>query len=260
MKVRLIIAVLTVIALGSFASILAEGSMVNTRYRASLCRDWKFKEENSRDCNGVVVSFPTVVLITSIMSFATLASLLWLALHMVAADLTRGGSDLSTMLVIYLVIKVIFLGLHATFIAMTWHSKVPTRHEFGLIILAIDVVMVLLASCTWAKVVRMQEQMLETVRTHRAEVRSACMEKLPTATFQELQSSSRLPENCIICLSDFEPNCKVTRLACGHIFHAACIKNWLVDAAHDTCPYRCHEDPLDLVEASEEPDSNRVEP
>ena len=27
---------------------------------------------------------------------------------------------------------------------------------------------------------------------------------------------------------------------------ATCIKNWLVDAAHDSCPYRCQEDPLEI--------------
>mmetsp|Transcript_54764 Transcript_54764/g.130825 ORF Transcript_54764/g.130825 Transcript_54764/m.130825 type:complete len:254 (+) Transcript_54764:69-830(+) len=225
LKVRLVIGLLTVATLGSFTSIMAEGSLVNTRHRASLCRDWKFREESMQDCNGVVVSFPTVVLITSILSFATLASLLWLAVHMVTSDLTRGGS-------------VIFLGLHATFIVMTWHSKVATPQGFGFTILGIDIVMVMLASCTWAKVVRMQQRMTEAVRSRNAEARSACMQKLQ--------------ENCVICLSDFEPNCTVTRLACGHVFHATCIKNWLVDAAHDSCPYRCQEDPLEIAEVNDD--------
>mmetsp|Transcript_35318 Transcript_35318/g.82399 ORF Transcript_35318/g.82399 Transcript_35318/m.82399 type:complete len:284 (+) Transcript_35318:90-941(+) len=254
LKVRLVIGLLTVATLGSFTSIMAEGSLVNTRHRASLCRDWKFREESTQDCNGVVVSFPTVVLITSILSFATLASLLWLAIHMVTSDLTRGGSDLSTMLVIYLVIKVIFLGLHATFIVMTWHSKVATPQGFGFTILGIDIVMVMLASCTWAKVVRMQQQMTEAVRSRNAEARSACMQNLPTAAYKDMPSPLGLPrlqENCVICLSDFEPNCTVTRLACGHVFHATCIKNWLVDAAHDSCPYRCQEDPLEIAEVTD---------
>mmetsp|Transcript_12012 Transcript_12012/g.22635 ORF Transcript_12012/g.22635 Transcript_12012/m.22635 type:complete len:289 (-) Transcript_12012:223-1089(-) len=257
-KLRWIVGLLSVLTIGSFSVIVAEGSLVNTRYRAALCRNWKFREENENDCNGVVVSFPTVVLITSVLSLATLASLWWLAVHMVRVDLSRGGSDMSTMLVIYLVIKVMFLGLHATFIGMTWYSEVPTPHEFGLVVLGIDMTTVILALFSWTKAARMQERMIVAARSQQIEWRSTSLDKLPTASYEEMQAdtgSGRLQENCVICLSDFEPSCEVTRLACGHVFHAGCIKNWLVRSGHDQCPYRCREDPLEMEPCNGEEES-----
>lgn len=43
---------------------------------------------------------------------------------------------------------------------------------------------------------------------------------------------------CAICLADFEVRCSVSRLPCGHVFHADCINQWVVAQAH--CPLcRC---------------------
>jgi hypothetical protein len=44
--------------------------------------------------------------------------------------------------------------------------------------------------------------------------------------------------SCCICLSDFEPEEVITELRCGHCYHEACIRTWLVQ--RDCCPLRCH--------------------
>jgi len=41
--------------------------------------------------------------------------------------------------------------------------------------------------------------------------------------------------NCVICFSEFEENCNVRTLPCGHIFHADCIENWLGNSSVN-CP------------------------
>eukprot|EP00435_Cladocopium_sp_Y103_P034856 s672_g9.t1 len=61
--------------------------------------------------------------------------------------------------------------------------------------------------------------------------RQRSLQRLPELCFQELRSATRgaaaCQENCIICLSDFEDSSQVSQLACGHVFHANCIKIWL---------------------------------
>lgn len=42
--------------------------------------------------------------------------------------------------------------------------------------------------------------------------------------------------SCVMCLELFKSNEEVSFLpSCGHIFHKACIGDWLTD--HITCPY-----------------------
>ncbi|CAJ1426570.1 unnamed protein product, partial [Effrenium voratum] len=208
------------------------------------------------ECNGIVVSFPSVVLITSILSFATLAGLMWLSGHLLNTDMCRLGSELSRMLLVFVAIKVIFLGFHATFLALTW-SSVFSHRAFSLVILILDLVLVVLAAVTWRKVLKIQDTIVATLEQEKENTRIEGLARLPQTSFLELQevaedaelAVTRMPrcpmhEQCVICLSDFEPSSKVTRLACGHVFHASCINIWLLDAKHKWCPYRCPEEPL----------------
>eukprot|EP00455_Lapot_gusevi_P044738 TRINITY_DN5631_c0_g1_i1.p1 TRINITY_DN5631_c0_g1~~TRINITY_DN5631_c0_g1_i1.p1 ORF type:complete len:181 (+),score=19.33 TRINITY_DN5631_c0_g1_i1:130-672(+) len=49
------------------------------------------------------------------------------------------------------------------------------------------------------------------------------------------QSSS----SCAICMNDYEENDELRVLPCKHLFHKACVDNWLV--AQRTCPYCRHD-------------------
>jgi len=44
---------------------------------------------------------------------------------------------------------------------------------------------------------------------------------------------------CSICLDEFAPDCRAARLPCGHIFHDACVREWLKTGRHRNCPMRC---------------------
>ena len=43
-----------------------------------------------------------------------------------------------------------------------------------------------------------------------------------------------IPEECIICISTFEINNKITTLKCGHSYHHKCILEWY--NKNQTCP------------------------
>jgi len=40
---------------------------------------------------------------------------------------------------------------------------------------------------------------------------------------------------CSICMENFQPEDKVRKLLCSHIFHAECIDRWLMHSSN-TCP------------------------
>ncbi|KAG6469960.1 hypothetical protein ZIOFF_070899 [Zingiber officinale] len=42
------------------------------------------------------------------------------------------------------------------------------------------------------------------------------------------------PDSCSICLQDFGTTTRVLAMPCGHLFHAACLKKWLV--RNCSCP------------------------
>jgi len=50
--------------------------------------------------------------------------------------------------------------------------------------------------------------------------------------------------SCPVCLVDLEQD-MVCQLPCRHVFHAACIKEWLKDPSRCQCPLRCAENPLE---------------
>ncbi|XP_040275547.1 RING finger protein 44-like [Bufo bufo] len=52
---------------------------------------------------------------------------------------------------------------------------------------------------------------------------------LPTITIKAEE-----PQSCIICLTDFTKGEQVTSLPCGHIYHHACITQWLQN--NRSCP------------------------
>jgi hypothetical protein len=55
----------------------------------------------------------------------------------------------------------------------------------------------------------------------------------------ELGNAAQLT-SCVICLADFEEECEVGKLPCGHVFHDECIQLWLLKG-HEfaRCPMRC---------------------
>eukprot|EP00913_Durusdinium_trenchii_P003205 g2964.t1 len=245
---------LIALSIGSFASMMADGTLVNTHLSAARCVNVQFQQENPFDCNGMVVSFPTVVLISTILCFATLASLLWIALHLVdSGHASRGIHDISTMLVIFNVIKVTFVCLHGMFIAMTWESNLTERwregvgcllgqFEAGFVMLSVDLTQILITFWIWIKVL----QLHKLCKEDDLNLTKLRLQRLPERRFGDLDAEER-PEHCIICLTDFEESSQVSRLACGHLFHASCIKEWLGGKKSASCPYRCHGSPLEGV-------------
>lgn len=51
----------------------------------------------------------------------------------------------------------------------------------------------------------------------------------------EGESGPEGEEECALCLAEFEPGQSVRVLACGHVFHRACVDPWLARTA--LCPY-----------------------
>eukprot|EP00434_Breviolum_minutum_P037808 symbB.v1.2.033525.t2/scaffold4178.1/size44766/3 len=140
LQVRGCTIILIALSIGGFTSMMVDGTLVNTHLRAARCVNTDFQRENPADCNGMVVSFPTVVLISTILCFATLASLLWIAIHLVDTNTCRAMHDLSTMLVIFAVRKktkvgqmleqrlcLLQLGMVTLKLSDFWLPPVPTK-------------------------------------------------------------------------------------------------------------------------------------
>ncbi|OAO11840.1 hypothetical protein AV274_6453 [Blastocystis sp. ATCC 50177/Nand II] len=60
--------------------------------------------------------------------------------------------------------------------------------------------------------------------------RKMAMRRITTIPYKLKES-----EECPICLEDFKEGEPVKRLPCGHLFHAACVKEWIVDV-RGVCP------------------------
>ena len=43
-----------------------------------------------------------------------------------------------------------------------------------------------------------------------------------------------VPSECTICLGGYEGGERISKLRCGHTYHAICVEGWLV--SHRTCP------------------------
>uniref|UniRef100_A0A7N0RAH0 RING-type domain-containing protein n=1 Tax=Kalanchoe fedtschenkoi TaxID=63787 RepID=A0A7N0RAH0_KALFE len=46
---------------------------------------------------------------------------------------------------------------------------------------------------------------------------------------------SGVQQECSVCLNHFEPESKINKLGCGHLFHNACLEKWL-NYWNTTCP------------------------
>ncbi|CAF2078254.1 unnamed protein product [Rotaria magnacalcarata] len=68
----------------------------------------------------------------------------------------------------------------------------------------------------------------------------ATIDALPMIFFGQTSDEFNQKE-CAICQSDYEPNEKVKRLPCGHIFHEPCVAHWL--AITRICPVCRHRIP-----------------
>lgn len=160
--IRCCTVLLIALSIGSFATMMADGTLVNTHLRAARCVNNDFHRDNPSDCNGMVVSFPTVVLISTVLCFATLASLLWIAVHLVDNNPCRAVHDISTMLVIFSAIKVTFMCLHGMFIAMTWYSELTDTRMLGFALLGADLTQILISGWIWLKLLQMQQVCTES--------------------------------------------------------------------------------------------------
>ncbi|CAF0854894.1 unnamed protein product, partial [Didymodactylos carnosus] len=55
---------------------------------------------------------------------------------------------------------------------------------------------------------------------------------LPMVVFGQFEDQFAQTEcKCAICRTDFQPNLKVKKLGCGHLFHSECVDNWLSSTA-----------------------------
>jgi len=64
---------------------------------------------------------------------------------------------------------------------------------------------------------------------------------LPRVRYADVESdpSSFQEPSCPICLADFSADDVLAKLACGHVFHVACIRIWLAGGFELGCPMRC---------------------
>ncbi|KAK7275948.1 hypothetical protein RIF29_17075 [Crotalaria pallida] len=59
--------------------------------------------------------------------------------------------------------------------------------------------------------------------------------KTPTHRFDSVSCSKQGEVECIVCLTQFEPESEINYLSCGHIFHKVCLEKWL-NYWNITCP------------------------
>ncbi|CAE6935464.1 Iru [Symbiodinium sp. CCMP2592] len=161
--------------------------------------------------------------------------------------------ETSTMLILFLVVKAVLLVLHTLMLLFGWNNSSPGWYV-GIGVLLADASVIALAVYLRKWIARRKASLQVEAQQLQKEKRSAALEQLPRLQYAELQTraevSERMPPNaaasemilqdqCIICLGNFEPDCTVLQLPCGHVFHEDCIADWFLDAKHDPCPFRC---------------------
>ncbi|KAE9605990.1 hypothetical protein Lal_00024733 [Lupinus albus] len=67
--------------------------------------------------------------------------------------------------------------------------------------------------------------------TYIEEIRS----QIPTIRFDSVCCHKQAEVECIVCLTQFEPESEINHLSCGHIFHKVCLEKWLY-YWNSTCP------------------------
>ncbi|KAI8552212.1 hypothetical protein RHMOL_Rhmol06G0248700 [Rhododendron molle] len=81
------------------------------------------------------------------------------------------------------------------------------------------------------------------------------LNQTPVVRFHYCRGGQHPPEQqCIVCLTEFEPDAEVDRLRCGHVFHRMCLEKWL-KSRKLTCPL-CRT----YMVAREEEDSAPISP
>jgi len=109
-----------------------------------------------------------------------------------------------------------------------WHSVALTVSIFPLIFAEFG-----RRRCNW--LVRLGLEQLE-----REKVLSR-LQRFPSVQFRSLScgTDDLQQDSCAICLSDFVEDDAVCQMPCKHIFHAECIRRWLLGSASSGCPMRC---------------------
>jgi len=77
---------------------------------------------------------------------------------------------------------------------------------------------------------RSMEENSPTVPPANESVRDA----LPRVVVTKVDLLDSTNSKCSICLEDYRPGCRATRMLCGHLFCTACIREWLRGA--NSCP------------------------
>ncbi|CAE7897059.1 Rnf103 [Symbiodinium microadriaticum] len=163
--------------------------------------------------------------------------------------------ETSTMLVLFLVVKAVLLVLHTLMLLFGWNDS-STGWYIGIGVLLADASVIAVAVYLRSWIARRKAALQVEAQKLEKDKRSTALEQLPRLQYAELQTkaevSERMPPNaaaslmtlqdqCIVCLSNFEPDCTVLQLPCGHVFHEDCIADWFLDAKHDPCPFRCQQ-------------------
>lgn len=58
------------------------------------------------------------------------------------------------------------------------------------------------------------------------------LENLKEVSFKDLETTEK---TCSICLDDYEPESKLRRIPCEHLFHTKCLDKWLTENSYK-CP------------------------
>ncbi|KAF9607795.1 hypothetical protein IFM89_001516 [Coptis chinensis] len=59
--------------------------------------------------------------------------------------------------------------------------------------------------------------------------------RVPAIRFCSVFNCNSFNQECLVCLTCFEPDSMINHLCCGHVFHKVCLEKWL-DYWNITCP------------------------
>ena len=54
------------------------------------------------------------------------------------------------------------------------------------------------------------------------------MQKLPKIKYSKTKFNKSQDEKCTVCQYDFAENEIIRKLTCGHLYHFACVDEWLI--------------------------------
>lgn len=148
-------------------------------------------------------------------SISAKSTLIKFSLNLVDAKLTSNGWPSKSVYVFYteLIADILQMSSYILFMGIFFYQN-PARLPIYAIA---DIV----------QVARQLGGRLKSFQRYRA-ITADMETKFPNATEEEIGSA----ESCIICRDTLTPGCKV--LQCGHIFHAACLRSWVL--VQQICP------------------------